>query len=81
MAHLDRSTWVRPPLFDWLQQHGNVADEEMLRVFNCGIGMIVVIAPEHAATAIDSLHTSNETVWQIGEIKQRQPETPAIVIA
>lgn len=81
MAHLDRSTWVRPPLFDWLQQHGNVADEEMLRVFNCGIGMIVVIAPEHAATAIDSLHASNETVWQIGEIKQRQPETPAIVIA
>ena len=81
MAHIDRSTWVRPPLFDWLQQHGNVADEEMLRVFNCGIGMIVVVAPEHAATAIDSLRDSDETVWQIGEIKQRKFEAPSIVIA
>jgi len=80
MAHIDSSTWVRPPLFDWLQQHGNVAREEMLRVFNCGIGMIVVVAPEHAQTAIEILHNAGETVWQIGEIEPRQPGTPPIVI-
>lgn len=81
MAHIDGSAWVRPPLFDWLQQHGNVAREEMLRVFNCGIGMIVIIAPEHVQTAIEILHNAGETVWQIGEIKPRQSGTPSIVIA
>lgn len=81
MAHIDSSTWVRPSLFDWLQQHGNVAREEMLRVFNCGIGMVVVIAPEHAQTAIEILHNAGETVWQIGEIRPSQSETPPIVIA
>ncbi|SFU77565.1 phosphoribosylformylglycinamidine cyclo-ligase [Nitrosomonas eutropha] len=80
MAHVDRSTWVRPPLFDWLQQHGNVTDEEMLRVFNCGIGMIVIVAPEHALTAIDGLRSGGEIVWQIGDIKSRKPGTPSIVI-
>lgn len=80
-AHIDQSTWVRPPLFDWLQQHGNVAKEEMLRVFNCGIGMVVIVAPEHASAAIDSLRDSGETVWQIGTIKPRKPETPSIIIA
>ncbi|WP_350283432.1 phosphoribosylformylglycinamidine cyclo-ligase [Nitrosomonas sp.] len=81
MAHIDGSAWVRLPLFDWLQQHGNVAREEMLRVFNCGIGMIVIIAPEHVQTAIEILHNAGETVWQIGEIRPRQSGTPPIVIA
>ncbi len=45
-ARLDASRWPRPPIFDWLQQHGNVADAEMHRVFNCGIGMVVVVAAE-----------------------------------
>lgn len=80
MTCIDHSTWVRPPLFDWLQQHGNVADEEMLRVFNCGIGMAVIIAPEHASAAIDILRNEGETVWQIGEIRSRKPATPPIVI-
>ena len=80
MAHIDSSTWVRPPLFDWLQQHGNVDREEMLRVFNCGIGMIVVIAPEHVQAAIEILHNAGETVWQIGEIRSRQSGTSPIVI-
>ena len=80
-AHIDQGTWVRPPLFDWLQQHGNVAEEEMLRVFNCGIGMAVIVAPEHASAAIDSLRDSGETVWQIGTITPRKPEAPSIIIA
>lgn len=80
MAHIDQRSWVRPPLFDWLQQHGNVADEEMLRVFNCGIGMAVIVAPEHGQAAIDSLSANGETVWQIGTIQRRQSGASAIAI-
>lgn len=80
MAHIDSNSWVRPPLFNWLQQHGNVAKDEMLRVFNCGIGMVVVVAPEHAQTAIEILHNTGETVWQIGEIRSRRSGISPIVI-
>jgi len=48
-AAIARSSWTRPPLFDWLQREGRVADEEMLRVFNCGIGMALVVAAGSAA--------------------------------
>lgn len=79
-AHIDRSTWARPPLFDWLQQHGNVAEEEMQRVFNCGIGMVIIVAPEHAQAATEILRNAGETVWQIGIIQPRQPGATPIVI-
>ena len=70
-AILDRSKWVMPPLFTWLQQHGNVADAEMHRVFNCGIGMVVIVSRENAAAALSQLTAAGETVWQIGEIRAR----------
>ncbi|MDP1927856.1 MAG: phosphoribosylformylglycinamidine cyclo-ligase, partial [Thiobacillus sp.] len=65
-ARVDQAAWTRPPLFDWLQQAGNVAPDEMLRTFNCGIGMCVVVAAADAATAMAHLQASGETVWQIG---------------
>lgn len=71
-AILHRDAWTMPPLFTWLQQNGGVADAEMHRVFNCGIGMIVVVSAEHAANALAQLHAAGETVWQIGEIRARQ---------
>jgi phosphoribosylformylglycinamidine cyclo-ligase len=70
-AILDRSTWSMPPLFTWLQQHGNVADAEMHRVFNCGIGMVVIVSKENAAAAIEQLTAAGEQVSQIGEIRAR----------
>ncbi|SFN07900.1 phosphoribosylformylglycinamidine cyclo-ligase [Nitrosomonas communis] len=81
MAYVHRESWEIPPLFHWLQQQGNVTDEEMFRVFNCGIGMVLVVAPEHANEAIAILHTNGETVWQIGHIKQRDANEPTILIA
>ncbi|HET7776782.1 MAG TPA: AIR synthase-related protein, partial [Azospira sp.] len=71
-AVLEKSSWQRPKLFDWLQAEGNVSDDEMHRVFNCGIGMVVVVAKEHAAQALQQLQAAGEKVWQIGEIRQRQ---------
>lgn len=70
-AILQRNTWVMPPLFTWLQQHGGVADAEMHRVFNCGIGMVVIVAPEIADAAMQQLSAAGETVYQIGSIRAR----------
>ena len=70
-AILDPSTWAMPPLFTWLQQHGNVADAEMHRVFNCGIGMVVIVSKENAVAAIAQLTAAGEQVSQIGEVRAR----------
>jgi len=68
-AVLDHAKWVMPPLFPWLQQHGNVS--EMHRVFNCGIGMVVILSQENAAAALAQLTAAGEQAWQIGEIRAR----------
>jgi phosphoribosylformylglycinamidine cyclo-ligase len=60
-----------PPLFQWLQQHGGVDDAEMHRVFNCGIGMVVIVAADQAAAAMAQLQAAGETVNQIGVIRAR----------
>ena len=80
MAVLHKDTWEMPPLFPWLQQQGNVADHEMTRVFNCGIGMVIIISPENAGQAMQSLQTAGETVWEIGEIKHRRIDQAATIV-
>lgn len=80
MAVLHKNSWEMPPLFHWLQQQGNVAELEMARVFNCGIGMVIVVAPGDVDSAIQSLRAEGETVWQIGEIKSRASNQTATVI-
>ena len=72
-AVLDARAWPRPPLFDWLQGEGQVADDEMHRVFNCGIGMVLVVATEHLDAALALLRASGEAAWRIGEIEVRKP--------
>ena len=80
-AVLDKSAWQRPKLFDWLQAEGQVADDEMHRVFNCGIGMVVIVAKQHAAQALAQLQSAGEKVWEIGTIRARQgDEAPTQVI-
>jgi len=72
-AVISHSSWKRPPLFEWLQREGKVAEEEMLRVFNCGIGMTVVVSSTDAEAAARALTASGETVFQIGRIETRKP--------
>ena len=48
-ANINTNAWQRLPIFDWIQTQGNVTEQEMLRVFNCGIGMIVVVTAEYQA--------------------------------
>jgi phosphoribosylformylglycinamidine cyclo-ligase len=71
-AVLDGKSWTMPPLFQWLQQHGGVADAEMHRVFNCGIGMTVIVSKENADAAFAQLQAAGETVYRIGEIRARE---------
>ena len=71
-AILDKSSWPLPPLFQWLQKEGQVADDEMHRVFNCGIGMAVVVAEADVQRAMEILDTAGETVYRIGRIELRQ---------
>ncbi|HEV2611101.1 MAG TPA: phosphoribosylformylglycinamidine cyclo-ligase [Noviherbaspirillum sp.] len=80
-AVLHRDAWTMPPLFTWLQQHGGVADAEMHRVFNCGIGMVVIVAKENADAAMAQLKAAGENVSRIGEIRERQGnEAQTIVV-
>ena len=70
-AVVDRNSWVAPPVFAWLQEHGKVDAAEMARTFNCGIGMVVIVAKDHAATATAHLQAAGENVFTIGEIRTR----------
>jgi len=75
-AVLAKSAWPRPQLFGWLQRSGNVAEAEMHRVFNCGIGMVVIVAAEDAGRAQQALEREGESVFRIGEIRARAGDEP-----
>jgi len=67
-AEIDMTSWPRPPIFDWIQNQGPVLESEMVRTFNCGIGMIVIVPPNQASTAVEVLSKSGEQVWAIGKL-------------
>lgn len=69
-AVVDRSTWEQPPVFAELQRIGDVADEEMVKVFNLGLGMVVVVRDKDATKAIDLLRTGGHRVIVVGEIEK-----------
>jgi len=79
-AVIDKGGWPRPQVFQWLQQAGNVAEDEMWRVFNCGIGMVVVVAAAHAKAAADQLRESGETVYEIGRVEKSSGAPEALVV-
>jgi len=80
-AELERGSWTIPPLFGWMQQQGNIAEDEMLRTFNCGIGMTVIVAAEDADRAIALLAAEGEQVSRIGVIRARAEGEHQTVIA
>jgi phosphoribosylformylglycinamidine cyclo-ligase len=79
-ARLERPRWPRPAIFDWLQRAGNVADGEMHRVFNCGIGMVVVVAAAEAGRAAQILGDAGESVYHIGSVVPRVRGAPGTVV-
>ncbi len=81
VARMDASRWTRPAVFDWLQQQGGIDQAEMHRVFNCGIGMVLAVAPADVAAVTKALTDAGEQVFEIGEVAQRQPGEAAAVVA
>lgn len=80
VAKLDVASWQRPAIFDWLQQQGNVAEMEMHRVFNCGVGMVLCVAKDDVELVLDNLHESGEKPWLIGHIEQNSAEQPHVIL-
>ena len=79
-AVLHRDSWQMPALFRWLQMKGGVADAEMVRVFNCGIGMVVIISPEQADAAIQSLAKQGLKAWVVGEVRELPKGAPQTIV-
>jgi phosphoribosylformylglycinamidine cyclo-ligase len=80
-ALLRSDAWPRPGLFEWLQREGGVAEDEMRRVFNCGIGMVIVAAPGDAGRAAAHLRAAGETVCEIGVIEPCNAGEPRVRFA
>ncbi len=79
-AVLHRDSWQMPELFRWLQMKGGVADAEMVRVFNCGIGMVVIVTADQADTAIQSLKAEGLHAWTVGEVVERPAGAPQTIV-
>jgi phosphoribosylformylglycinamidine cyclo-ligase len=79
-ARIERSAWPMPPLFGWLKEQGNIADAELHRVFNCGIGMVVVVSAGDADAALKTLQSAGETAWRIGRVVKCEANAPQVVL-
>lgn len=73
-AVIDRRSWDLPAVFQWLQETGELTDHELLRTFNCGVGMAVVVAPEDVARTLAVLDASGERCWALGTITESQQQ-------
>ena len=67
-ARVHRDSWSLPPVFNWLQAGGNIDELEMMRTFNCGVGMILVVTAEHATDTLSQLNALGLSGWALGEI-------------
>jgi len=79
-AVLDKKKWPRHEIFRWLQNTGNVAEDEMFRVFNCGIGMVIVVSPDKAQMAKMLLKREGELAYEIGVIEAASGAPEAAIV-
>jgi len=76
LARIDARCWQRPPVFEWLQRAGGIEPAEMLRTFNCGIGMVAIVPPEQADAARSALAQAGEVAYDIGVVEPSQEAEP-----
>jgi len=79
-AVINANSWKRPAIFDWLQEQGNVIDEEMYRTFNNGIGMVICVAEQDAEQTLKLLADLGESAYQIGHIETSNSSIPDVII-
>jgi phosphoribosylformylglycinamidine cyclo-ligase len=80
-ARIDPNAWPRPGIFALLQRDAELSESEMLRVFNCGIGMILIVPREQANDILDRAPALGERIYRIGEIEAKAPDDPPLVFA
>ena len=68
-CRIDTTAWPRSEIFQWLQSEGSIDDTEMLRTFNCGIGLVIIVSSDTVAQAQQMLEASGETVYRLGEVQ------------
>jgi phosphoribosylformylglycinamidine cyclo-ligase len=78
-ARIDPTAWPRPAIFQLLQRVGELSEDEMLRVFNCGIGMILIVPREEANDVMERLQALGERSYRVGEIEAKAPEDPPLL--
>jgi len=69
-ARVDLASWPLPAIFQWLKDGGNMAQNELFRTFNCGVGMVLVVAQQKADIAIEFLNAQGLAAWQVGDIAE-----------
>ncbi|KAJ2006715.1 hypothetical protein H4R26_001212 [Coemansia thaxteri] len=79
-AELDAATWPLPPVFRWLRAAGAIAPAEMARTFNCGLGMVLVVAPEHLAEVLAALADAAEPAYVVGRVTAYAGEGERVVV-
>ncbi|NND81987.1 MAG: phosphoribosylformylglycinamidine cyclo-ligase [Gammaproteobacteria bacterium] len=78
-AVVNQSSWTWPAIFSWMQSTANIETSEMYRTFNCGVGMILVVAEEHCAAALTALNDAGETAFEMGEIAAAANQPPVVI--
>lgn len=78
LAEVDLNSWQQPEIFNWLQEQGNIATDEMHRTFNCGIGMVLVVSQANAEQALSILAELGEEAQIIGQIKASDNAEPSV---
>ena len=71
-VNIDRRTWEWPAVFKWLQDAGNISETEMYTVFNCGVGMVLIVDSPTALEVIEYFNNNGEVCWQMGTVSQRE---------
>ncbi|CAA6810342.1 MAG: Phosphoribosylformylglycinamidine cyclo-ligase (EC [uncultured Thiotrichaceae bacterium] len=77
-AKIKRDSWIQPEIFNWLQEQGNIDESEMLRTFNCGIGMVIAVPQKQVEDVMTTCRLDNIPAWVIGEIDTAEAETPVV---
>ena len=78
-ARVSTGAWTRPRIFDWLQREGRIEEAEMLRVFNCGIGMAIIVADDDCDGVMRDVEQRGFAARVIGEIERRDEERPSVI--
>ena len=79
-AVVDLTSWTMPPVFDWLKEKGGIADAEMHRTFNCGIGMVLCVPAGQTHLAIDLLRAEGEEAFFIGQVEPAAAGRPRVLL-